>query len=78
MCAARASLSVEVALCLIPRFISPDSLYGVLRLCGSTGGTRGAKARERRVWTPYRGHCASGGARGVCSWARLHVSRVRF
>lgn len=28
------------------------------------GRTRGAKARERRVWTPYRGRCGLGGARG--------------
>ena len=33
------------------------------------GRARGAKARERRVWAPYRGRCGLGVARGVCYWA---------
>lgn len=46
---------------------SLGSLYGVLRLCEGAGGcgrARGAKARERRVWTPYRGRFGLSGARG--------------
>lgn len=35
------------------------------------GRARGVKARERRVWTSYRGCCGLSGARGLRSWARL-------
>lgn len=35
------------------------------------GRTRGVKARERRVWTPYRERCGLGGARWLRSWARV-------
>ena len=31
------------------------------------GRACGVKARERRVWTPYRGCCGLGGARGLRS-----------
>lgn len=53
---ARAALSVEVVLCHMSRFVSreactetvrlPDSLYGVLRPCGSAGGTWARSWRE--------------------------------
>ena len=32
------------------------------------------KARERRVWTPYRGYCGVGCARGLRSWAKAFAS----
>lgn len=81
----RAALSFEVTLCPAPRALSRvswlraslGSLYDVLRRCGSTGGsgrTRGAKARERRVWTPYRGRCGLGVARGLRSQLRAFAS----
>lgn len=34
----------------------------------------GAKARERRVWTPYRGRCGLGGARGLRSQLKAFAS----
>lgn len=34
----------------------------------------GVKARERRVWTPYRERCGLGGARGLRSRLRAFAS----
>lgn len=38
------------------------------------GRTRGVKARESRVWTPYRGRCGLGGARGLRSQSKAFAS----
>ena len=38
------------------------------------GRACGVKARERRVWTPYRGRCGLGGARGLRSQSKTFAS----
>lgn len=38
------------------------------------GRTRGVKARERRVWTSYRGRCGLGVARGLRSQLKEFAS----